>query len=148
MRLGTFSTYFSKALHNGDTFKADGFLSRSLFDLYSNFTFYLNDPINGDAFQQHDSRLQQGLNAQYMHTQHFGSLAGLLVGGANFHDNEINVGLYPRDGRTPTGVTTGTDAHVTNGAGYAQESLSFYGGDSCWVVGFVMTSSVSTWRIK
>lgn len=62
MRLGTFSTYFSKALHNGDTFKADGFLSRSLFDLYSNFTFYLNDPINGDAFQQHDSRLQQGLN--------------------------------------------------------------------------------------
>lgn len=63
-----------------------------------------------------------------MHTQHFGSLAGLLVGGANFHDNEINVGLYPRDGRTPTGVTTGADAHVTNGAGYAQESLSFYGG--------------------
>ena len=127
MRLGTFSTYFSKALHNGDTFKADGFLSRSLFDLYSNFTFYLNDPINGDAFQQHDSRLQQGLNAQYMHTQHFGSLAGLLVSGANFHDNESNVGLYPRDGRTPTGVT-GADAHVTNGAGYAQESLSFYGG--------------------
>lgn len=25
-------------------------------------------------------------------------------------------------------MTTGADAHVTNGAGYAQESLSFYGG--------------------
>src|SRR6202008_1949085 len=45
VKLGTLSSYFSKALHNGDTFKADGFLSRSLFDLYSNFTFYLNDPI-------------------------------------------------------------------------------------------------------
>ena len=48
--------------------------------------------------------------------------------GANFHDNEINVGLYPRDGRVPTGVTTRADAHVTNGAGYAQESLSLLHG--------------------
>jgi hypothetical protein len=128
VKLGTFSTYFSKALHNGDTFKADGFLSRSLFDLYSNFIFYLNDPVHGDAFQQHDSRLQQGLNAQYTHAQRFGSVSGVLVGGANFHDNEINVGLYPRAGRTPTGVTTRADAHVTNGAGYAQESLSFWRG--------------------
>jgi hypothetical protein len=126
VRLGTASAYYSKTGANGDTFKADGFVSRSLFDLYSNFTFYLNDPVNGDAFQQHDSRLQQGLNAQYTHPHHIGAIAGVLVSGANFHDNEINVGLYPRDGRVPTGVTTRADAHVTNGAGYAQESLSFW----------------------
>jgi hypothetical protein len=126
--LGTFSTYFSKLLKNGDTFKADGFLSRSLFDLYSNFTFFLNDPVNGDAFQQHDSRLQEGLNVQYTHPHHFGSIAAVLVAGSNFHDNEINVGLYPREGRVPTGVTTRADAHVTNGAGYAQESMSFLRG--------------------
>jgi len=124
VKLGTTSAYFSKAFRNGDTFKADGFFSRSLFDLYSNFTFYLNDPVNGGAFQQHDSRLQQGLNAQYRHVHKLGSIAPVQVGGANFHDNEINVGLYPREGRVPTGVTTRADAHVTNGAGYAQESLS------------------------
>lgn len=128
VRLGVVSTYFSKTLANGDVFKADGFVSRSLFDLYSNFTFFLNDPVNGDAFQQHDSRLQQGLNAQYTHTQSLGPIAAVLVAGANFHDNEINVGLYPRDGRVPTGVTTRADAHVTNGAGYAQESLSLLHG--------------------
>jgi hypothetical protein len=128
VKLGVFSTYFSKTLGNGDVFKADGFLGRSLFDLYSNFTFYLNDPVNGDAFQQHDSRLQQGLNTQYTHTQNFGPVTSLLVAGANFHDNEINVGLYPRDGRVPTGVTTRADAHVTNGAGYAQETLSLLHG--------------------
>jgi hypothetical protein len=124
VKLGTASAYFSKALHNGDTFKVDGFLSRSLFDLYSDFTFFLNDPQRGDAFQQHDSRLQQGLNAQYTHAHHLGSVAALLTTGANFHDNEINVGLYPTVNRVPTGVTTRADAHVTNGAGYAQESLS------------------------
>ena len=128
VRLGTVSAYYSKLRANGDTFKADGFVSRSLFDLYSNFTYYLNDPANGDAFQQHDSRLQQGLNAQYTHPHHLGTVAAVLVTGANFHDNEINVGLYPRDGRNPTGVTTRADAHVTNGAGYAQESLTLWRG--------------------
>jgi len=126
VKLGTASAYFSKVLHNGDTFKADGFVSRSLFDLYSDFTFFLNNPETGDAFQQHDSRLQQGLNAQYTHAHHLGSLAAVLTSGANFHDNEINVGLYPTQNRVPLGITTRADAHVTNGAGYAQESLSLW----------------------
>jgi outer membrane receptor protein involved in Fe transport len=128
VQLGTLSAYYSNQFSNGDIFKADGFLSRSLFDLYSNFTFYLTDPIHGDAFQQHDSRLQQGLNTQYTHPHHLGPFEAILVAGANFHDNEINVGLYPRDGRVPTGVTNRADAHVTNGAGYAQESLSLLHG--------------------
>ena len=73
VKLGTVSAYYSKTFDNGDTFKADGFVGRSLFDLYSNFTFFLNDPVHGDAFQQHDSRLQQGLNAQYTHPHKMGS---------------------------------------------------------------------------
>ena len=128
IHLGTASAYYSKAFANGDTFKADGFLSRSLFDLYSDFTYYLNDPVTGDAFQQHDSRLQEGLNAQYTHPYHMGSVSAVLVAGANFHDNQINVGLYPRDGRVPTGVTTRADAHVTNGASYAQQTVSLLSG--------------------
>jgi hypothetical protein len=127
VKLGTISTYYSKSLKNGDTFKADAFLARSLFDLYSNFTFYLNDPVNGDAFQQHDSRLQQGVNSQYTHAHKIGGLSAILVSGANFHDNEINVGLYPREGRVPTGVTTRANAHVTNGAGYIQETVRLWG---------------------
>jgi outer membrane receptor protein involved in Fe transport len=126
--LGTMSAYYSRLRANGDTLKADGFLSRSLFDLFSNFTMYLNDPVNGDAFQQHDSRLQEGVNSQYTHPHHIGAAAAVLVAGTNFHDNEINVGLYPRSGRVPTGVSTRANAHVTNGAGYAQESLSLLRG--------------------
>ena len=126
--LGTLSAYYSKTFHDSGTLRADGFLSRSLFDLYSNFTFYLNDPVHGDAFQQHDSRLQQGANAQYTRSHKLWGVTAVLVGGTNYHDNEINVGLYPRDGRTPTGVSTRAHAHVTNTAGYAQESLSFWRG--------------------
>jgi hypothetical protein len=128
VKLGTFSTYYSKVFENGNTLKVDGFVGRSLFDLYSNFTFYLNDPVNGDAFQQHDSRLQEGVNAQYMHLHKLGSIQATFTAGTNFHDNQINVGLYPRIGRDPPGVTTRANAHVTNEAGYGQETLSFWSG--------------------
>jgi hypothetical protein len=128
VKLGTASTYYSKSFANGDTLKVDGFLGRSLFDLYSNFTFFLNDPVHGDAFQQHDSRLQDGANLQYTHPHKIGSIAASFISGMNFHDNQINVGLYPREGRVPTGVTTRANAHVTNEAGYAQETLSFLRG--------------------
>ena len=128
MKLGTLSAYYSKSFANGDAFKVDGFLGRSLFDMYSNFTFYLVDPVHGDAFQQHDSRLQEGSNVQYLHLHHVGSAAAAFTAGGNFRDNQINVGLYPREGRNPTGVTTRAHAHVTNEAGYAQESLSLLRG--------------------
>ena len=126
--LGTASAYYSRNFNNGDVFKLDGFVSRSLFDLYSNFTYFLIDPVHGDAFQQHDSRLQEGWNAQYTHPQKFGAVTAVLEAGANFHDNQINVGLYPREGRDPTGVTTRAHAHVTNEAGYSQENFSFWNG--------------------
>src|SRR5262249_13098134 len=37
----------------------------STLNLYNNFTFFLNDPVNGDQFQQSDKRKIFGLNAQY-----------------------------------------------------------------------------------
>jgi hypothetical protein len=128
VRMATASTYYTKQRENGDTFKADGFVSRSLFDLYSDFTYFLHDPVHGDAIQQHDSRLQEGVNAQYSHPHRLRGLSAVLLSGANFHDNEINVGLYPREGRVPTGLTTRANAHVTNEAGYVQENVSLLGG--------------------
>jgi hypothetical protein len=127
VRLGTVSGYYSKTFLNGDALKADGFIGRSLFDLYSNFTFFLNDPVRGDAFQQHDSRLQEGGNIQYVHFHNPSGVPASFTAGSNFHDNQINVGLYPREGRVPTGVSTRGHAHVTNAAGCAQESLSLLG---------------------
>ncbi len=128
VKLGTLSGYFSQSYSNGGSFKVDGFLGRSLFDLYSNFTYFLNDPVHGDAFQQHDSRLQEGANAQYIRPHRIGSTWASFTGGGNFHDNQINVGQYPRDGRMPTGVNLRANAHVTNAAGYAQENLSLLHG--------------------
>ncbi len=125
---GTAGVYYRQDTAGGGVFRADGFVGRSLVDLYSNFTFFLNNPVAGDAFQQHDSRLQQGANAQWLRPQRVAGLQGMLTAGANFHDNQINVALYPRVGRVPTGVTTRDHAHVTNAAAYAQQNVSLLAG--------------------
>jgi outer membrane receptor for monomeric catechols len=52
----------------------------------------------------------------------------MAVAGSNFHSNQINVGLYPQVGRSPTGVITRADAHVTNIAAYFQQDLEIIGG--------------------
>lgn len=126
--LGTVAAYYKKEFASGDSFKSDVFVGRSLFDLYSNFTFFLNDPVHGDANLQHDSRLQEGANTQYLHLYKIFGAPALLTVGSNFHDNQINVGLLPRIGRTVTGVNTDSHLVIPNFAGYAQQAVDFLNG--------------------
>jgi len=127
VRSGTASAYYRRETGDGAVWKLDGFVGRSLFDLYSNFTFFLNDPQNGDAIQQHDSRLQQGANMQYLKPHKLAGKQGLFTAGGNFHDNQILVGLYSRLLRDPRSTVLKANAHVTNAAGYVQETVSLWG---------------------
>jgi outer membrane receptor protein involved in Fe transport len=72
--------------------------------------------------------LQEGANVQYTRAHRLGGTIASFVAGGNFHDNQIKVGLYGREGRTPTDTVTQANAHVTNEAGYAQESLNLWRG--------------------
>jgi hypothetical protein len=128
VRSGMGAVYFRQEFKSGDMLKVDGFVARSLFDLWSNFTFFLNNPVQGDEIQQHDSRLQEGANVQYLHVHKlFGQQAMLTLGG-NFHDNQINVGTYNTESRRIFGIQNSDNVHVTNGAGYAQEGVTFWRG--------------------
>lgn len=128
VRTGTLGVYYRKEGLNGAVFKVDGFLARSLFDLYSNFTFFLNDEVNGDEIQQHDSRLQQGINAQYLRPFKLFGQQSLFIAGGNFHASQINVGLFRSAGRTPFGVQTSAHANVTNIAAYVQQGIELLDG--------------------
>lgn len=137
---GTAAVYFRNETASGATFKADAFIGRSLFDLFSDFTFYLLDPLYGDEIDQHDSRLQQGANAQFLQPYKFLGNQSLLTVGGNFHANQINVGLAPSIGRNPNRkfqpenltnpdvVLTSSQANVNNYAGYVQNGADFRNG--------------------
>src|SRR5262249_39729518 len=91
-------------------------------------TLFFTDPIHGDGIQQHDSRYQEGVNTQYLHPYRLFGSSALLTAGTNFHDNQINVGLYRQQNRVPLDVSTRAYAHVTNTAGYAQQGVDFLHG--------------------
>jgi outer membrane receptor protein involved in Fe transport len=130
VRNGTGGGYYKKNLSSNDTLRVDGYVTRSLFDLFSNFTFYLNDPVNGDGIQQHDSRLQDGASAQYIHAAKVLGFPALFTAGANLSDNWINVDLFHAKDRriiapVPGNPWTESDVHITNPAVYTQEGVDF-----------------------
>lgn len=43
----------------------NAYLVANQLDLYSNFTYFLDDPVNGDQFSQPDRRVTAGLNAEH-----------------------------------------------------------------------------------
>ncbi|MEH2488345.1 TonB-dependent receptor [Bradyrhizobium sp. AZCC 2230] len=44
------------------SWKANAYVVKSQLDLFNNFTYFLNDPVLGDQFHQHDDRLMAGAN--------------------------------------------------------------------------------------
>ncbi len=58
---------------NGTHWENQAFYSRYKFNLYSNFTFFLNDPVNGDEIQQAESRNIFGYASKLNHKYFFGS---------------------------------------------------------------------------
>ena len=61
-------------LSENDTIKVHGYGQYYQLDLFSNFTFFLNDPVNGDQIEQSDrNRIVAGLDTTY---EHRGTLLG------------------------------------------------------------------------
>ncbi|TGE08868.1 TonB-dependent receptor [Hymenobacter fodinae] len=58
----------------GNVLRNQVFCSRYGFELYSNFTFFLNDSLNGDQIRQKERRHLFGYNGSYSHAHQLGSL--------------------------------------------------------------------------
>ncbi len=75
--------------------RASAFVMRNSLNLLSNFTFFLDDPDNGDQFEQAEKRLTAGGRVTYrqlghLFNRHVESSAGLQLR----HDHLDPVGLY------------------------------------------------------
>lgn len=77
-------------LSNGAMIKNNVWLSYYQFDLFSNFTFFLNDPVNGDEINQRENRLLTGANTEYRQSFKLGESAWKLTGGIGFRYDQVN----------------------------------------------------------
>ncbi|WP_407429669.1 hypothetical protein, partial [Arcticibacter sp.] len=56
------NVHYNKYFNSSSWLKTSAFYSRYNFQLYSNFTFFLNDPLNGDQIKQEEHRNLAGSN--------------------------------------------------------------------------------------
>ena len=91
----------SKPIDENTFMKANAFYSNYQFELYSNFTFFLEDPINGDQIKQKENRGIYGMNAELNQKTNLNDIAVLLQYGVGFRadatkDSELSHTLNRR----------------------------------------------------
>lgn len=95
------------------------------FNLYSNFTFYLNDPVNGDQIQQQEARTIVGYKANY---QTEGLLAGKTLktelGAGLRYDDVDNISLGNTTKRVFRKYVQQGDVQEMNATAYASETVT------------------------
>ncbi len=107
-------------LKNGSYFKNQLYYSDYHFQLYSNFTFYKEDPVNGDQIRQKEHRNLYGYNGSYHKTFYAGSTQIASEMGANIRMDRINNSELSR-----TKDRSITTAHLTFG-NIAENNLAAY----------------------
>ena len=73
--------------------RINAYVVRSRLDLYSNFTYFKDDPVNGDQFNQPDSRTTTGLNASHTWSSSLLNRNSDTTVGAQFQNDSISNGL-------------------------------------------------------
>lgn len=87
--------------HYGDgSAKVEAYFIKSRLDLFSNFTYFLDDPEHGDQFHQAERRQILGLNAERSWQHRLGPFASETVIGAQLRQDRLApVGLYLSEAR-------------------------------------------------
>jgi hypothetical protein len=87
------SSNFAHSSEYGQT-KANAYVIRSSMNLYNNFTYFLDDPVNGDQFSQLDKRTVYGLNASHAFDVRVAGIETQTRVGLQTRGDDINVGLF------------------------------------------------------
>ncbi len=115
--------------HGGSEDRLQAYVFRYDLDLFSNFTYALNDPVNGDQFEQQDARTAAGFS--YAHHAH-GEWAGRpteISAGLQFRHDWVDNGLYATDDRRRLSTTAQHEFGVGTVGIYAEHRVQ-------WTPGF------------
>jgi hypothetical protein len=95
-------------------------------NLYSNFTFFLEDPVHGDQFHQADHRFVSGATLSHRRLETWGGRPVQNTFGLQIRNDDItNVGLYRTQARTLIGAVREDAVLQTSGAAYVQNETEW-----------------------
>jgi hypothetical protein len=128
----------SWAMHqrgDGRITEASAYIVHSSLELFSNFTYLLNDPVNGDQFQQSEKRTMAGFNISQAWLSHTGGIDMRNKFGLQTRYDHISpIGLYAT--RERQRLATVREDRVNEGsAGAYWENTSYWRPDLRSIVG-------------
>ncbi|MEK0437259.1 MAG: hypothetical protein RLZZ233_230 [Verrucomicrobiota bacterium] len=92
--------------HGGSEDRFQAYVFRYELDLFSNFTYALNDPVNGDQFEQQDARTAAGFSyVRHVHAE-WDRRPTETSFGVQFRHDWIDNGLYATDDRARLSTTS------------------------------------------
>ena len=109
--------------HASGLTEANAFVVSSKLNLFSNFTYFLRDPVNGDQFEQSDKRVLSGFNVKHTAAGSWGGREVENSIGLQVRNDNISVGLF--NTRAQQRLTTTRDDHVVESSAglFFQNSL-------------------------
>lgn len=123
---GESSRYALNASLSSERWDMSSYLVRSALDLFSNFTYLLDDPLRGDQFRQRDRRLSYGLDLARSQAMAFDSRAATITTGASVrHDQISDLALTRTQARQPTMAVRDDSVRQTSVSAYMDAELSF-----------------------
>ena len=107
-----------------DQVQFSAYVIRYKLDLWSTFTYYLRDPINGDQMLQHDDRVIYGFKgSKTWYTELFGLAMSNVIGAQARVDDIRDVGIFSTVERQTIGTTQNAGVLESNGAVYAENTI-------------------------
>jgi hypothetical protein len=94
---------------SGGQFFANAYGQYYKFDLFTNFTFFLNDPVNGDGIQQSDRRVMYGGDTGWRQGFDLFGIPSVVTAGAQARIDNAHVRLGTQVTRNPLSPTTDSD---------------------------------------
>src|SRR5467141_2894457 len=116
-----------KILENGAVFHMDVYAIKYRLNLFSNFTFFLDNQTNGDQFEQADSRTIVGLTPSWVFTEKWDERQVIHKLGVDARRDDITVGLFHTEARErvdtqTTPSTVRSDKVLQTGVGLYYEN--------------------------
>lgn len=113
-------------LNDGSTLRNQVFYSKYKFELYSNFTFFKEDPINGDQIRQKEDRNIFGYNGSWQKQFFFGNIRTETRAGVQLRYDDVNdIELTRTKNRTEnTNDLMFGDVNEFNGGAYVSQRFA------------------------
>ncbi len=113
----------AQVAYTGTAWKSRAYAVGNKLDLFSNFTLYANDQINGDQIEQTDGRLLYGADTTYEKRVGSGDVQAFVTIGAQLRADDVETSLWHSVARRRLEVRNHTDNQIKNVGAYAEAKV-------------------------